>query len=290
MNAIELANDVWHLQLLPQWGGRIGALRAAGLDLLVPISATRFDPLAWPRGGAYPLIPYSNRLRDARLRFDGRTYALPAHPAAQPHTLHGVSHTLSWQLEALTSTEASMACEYAGEHWPWPVRAEQHIQLQGNTLHLRIRLVNQGDRPMPGGIGLHPYFKRHSGMRVQWQAGREWSIDDQYLATGSSRQLQAPCQLQADTQGTLALYHSQWDGLLQIDYPQGCLSLHASAPLEHFVAFAPADAPYLCLEPVSHLADAFNSLEQDWASTGARRIEPGAALEASLRFTWQPSL
>ncbi|MNJ03340.1 hypothetical protein D3C73_1636200 [compost metagenome] len=64
--------------------------------------------------------------------------------------------------------------------------------------------------------------------------------------------------------------------------------MQAEAPLSHFVAFAPADAAYLCLEPVSHLADAFNTPANQWPELGTHRIEPGQRLEATLDLAWQP--
>lgn len=289
MQRIELANAFWRLQLLPHWGGRIARLQAAGLDLLTPIDSERFDPLDWPRAGAYPLIPYSNRLRDAQLYFEGVAHRLPAHPAALPHTLHGVSHTLAWQVLEHSPTHLSLACDYAGEHWPWPLRAEQNFSLHGDTLTLGLRVTNCGQQPMPAGLGLHPYFQRHPGMRVAFDAAREWAIDADYLATGASTAPITPSEIDADSPQALARYLSQWDGQLLIDYPQGRLQLRADAVLDHLVVFAPARSPYLCLEPVSHLADAFNRPASQWPQVGTRRLAPGASLHTELNFTWRPA-
>lgn len=289
MQRIELTNATWQLSLLPLWGGRIASLRAAGMDVLVPLEAERFDPLAWPKAGAYPLLPYSNRLRDARLHFQGREHALPAHPAALPHTLHGVAHTLAWQVEQHSAEQLLIACDYHGEHWPWPVRFEQHFLLDGAQLQITQRLFNCGDMPMPGGLGLHPYFLRQPGMRARFVAQHDWLIDSQYLPTGERRSLKQALQIDSSASSEVAHYLSGWDGLLQLDYPQGALRLQAAEPLSHFVAFAPAGAPYLCLEPVSHLADAFNAGTAQWADVGTQVVAPGGRLEATLTFTWQPA-
>lgn len=290
MNALKLQNHVWALTLLPQWGGRIGSLRCGGMDVLTPIHAQRFDPLNWPRGGAYPLLPYSNRLRNARLEHAGRVHSLPAHPATQPHTLHGVSHTLAWEVLEHSTGQAMLACEYSGEHWPWPARFEQHYSLEGNRLNLELRLTNLGATAMPGGIGLHPYFQRHAGMTARVFVEKAWDIDAHYLPAGTAKTVRTTLEFSAEAQQELALYASGWDGNLWLGYPSGSLLVTASAPLTHFVAFAPAGAPYLCLEPVSHLADAFNTPQQHWREQGTQVLEPGQTLSAELSFTWLPSL
>lgn len=289
MHTIELANHTWQLSLLPQWGGRIARLRATGMDVLVPLEADGFDPLAWPKAGAYPLLPYSNRLRDARLQFQGREHVLPAHPAARPHTLHGVAHTLAWQVETCSAEQLLIACDYHGEHWPWPVRFEQHFVLDCAQLKITQRVFNRGDTPMPGGLGLHPYFLRQPGMRARFVAQHDWPIDDQYLPSGERRTLGEALQFDSRDSTEVAHYLSGWDGLLQLNYHQGALRLQAAEPLSHFVAFAPAGATYICLEPVSHLADAFNAETAQWADVGTQVVAPGGSLEATLIFTWQPA-
>ncbi|MBF8778124.1 aldose 1-epimerase [Pseudomonas fulva] len=287
MQPLLLNNATWSLGLLPAWGGRIAHLRAEGLDLLLPITSSAFNPLDWPRAGAYPLIPYSNRIRSAHLHFAGRDYSLPAHPAAQPHTLHGVSHTLPWRIVEQFDQQLRIACDYQGEHWPWAFRAEQRYLLDGRRLCIELSLVNLGDSPMPAGLGLHPYFQRHPGLKVRYQVGRQWQIDEQYLATGDYQEFTQPLLINAEDSQPLAHYQSGWNGQLQLDYPNGTLSLQASEPLSHFVAFAPAGRPYLCLEPVSHLADAFNQPSDTWEQTGTRELTPGQRLHARLDFTWQ---
>jgi len=287
MHTVLLSNATWSMGVLPAWGGRIAHLKADGLDVLLPINANQFNPLDWPRAGAYPLIPYSNRIRNARLKFADTEHVLPAHPAALPHTLHGVTHTQPWRIVDTDSDHLSIACDYQGEHWPWAFRAEQHFALDGTSLRITLVLLNLGQTPMPGGLGLHPYFQRHPGMRVQYRTGREWQIDEGYLATGAYQEGAREWSIDADAGEALAHYQSRWDGQLLIDYPNGHVRLQASQALNHFVAFAPVGSPYVCLEPVSHLADAFNQPRHSWAETGTHELAPGQRMEATLEFNWQ---
>lgn len=286
MKHVVLSNNTWSLALIPEWGGRVARMQADGLDIMTPLVAEAFDPLAWPRGGIYPLMPYSNRVRHASLMHAGHVYTLPAHPAAAPHTLHGVAHTLAWAVAAQSADSVTLTCQYEGEHWPWPVRFEQRFVLDGHQLHVRLEVTNLGSSAMPAGLGLHPYFHRHPGMRIELNVGRAWQIDHEYLPTGKSEPVSEPVIIDDDLHRELALYGSQWDGLLDVDYREGHLRMQAGHPLTHFVAFAPIGAPYLCLEPVSHLADAFNRPSNEWEEQGTQVVEPGQTVAASLSFIW----
>jgi len=287
MQGVFLKNEIWSLSLLPEWGGRIGSLRTGGLDLFAPVDVESFDPLAWPRAGAYPLMPYCNRLRNASLSFGAAQYDLPAHPTALPHTLHGVSHTQRWQVEEADASHVVLVCEYRGEHWPWPIRCEQHFRLEGDALVIELRLINQGESLMPGGIGLHPYFQRNEGLKARFTVGKSWPITPDYLALPEPNQVLNAITIDAAASEEHAHYLSEWDGNLWLDYPEGQLRMHASEPLSHFVAFAPAGTSYLCLEPVSHLADAFNRDASQWPAVGTQLVAPGECLAATITFTWQ---
>lgn len=50
-------------------------------DILIPTTGPEFDPLNWPKAGAYPLFPYHNRLVGAAFEHEGRHYEVLPHPA-----------------------------------------------------------------------------------------------------------------------------------------------------------------------------------------------------------------
>src|SRR5262245_5029783 len=79
------------LGFLAAAGGRVTSLKLCSSDrddlardLLRPFP-DEIEPaqlLHWPKGGIYPLIPYSNRIKHGTLRFQGKRYDLPPHPDA----------------------------------------------------------------------------------------------------------------------------------------------------------------------------------------------------------------
>src|SRR3546814_6480209 len=62
----------------PTFGGRITAFRRQGVDLFTPIAEGPRDPARAAGGGCFPLVPWTNRIRDGRLQADGRALALTA--------------------------------------------------------------------------------------------------------------------------------------------------------------------------------------------------------------------
>lgn len=288
---LTIANDFLHLELAPAWGGRIVRLRAvaADTDILVPLEATGFDPIDWPRGGAYPLVPYSNRIKNARLSFQGRRLTLPVHPKGAPHTLHGVGHTLRWQVAEATSDKVTIRAEYEGEQWPWPFRAEQSFRLDQATLTHSMSVTNLGMTAMPAGLGFHPYFRFDRTARASFGAVDKWIIGADYLPAGIRQPVGATVVLDAaacEAQEYVD-YFSGWTGQAAISSDTGTVSLSATGELTHLVAFAPAGGRYLCLEPVSHVANGFNLEAAGCTGTGTRVLRPGESFCASIDIGWR---
>ena len=175
--------------LAPHVGGAIAAFydlpdggnADAELHWLRPASA---DALAArnPLGMAsFPLLPYCNRLRDARFAFDGREVDLSADGNAFDHALHGHAWRRPWRVGLLSSNmvELHLNHEPGGEpahHWPYRYEATQRFELDDSGLFVTMSIRNLADQPMPFGMGHHPYYPRtpatriHTNVRAMWHA------------------------------------------------------------------------------------------------------------------------
>lgn len=293
MSALVLENDVLRAEFLPAFGGRVKRLlfkAGGGTDVLVPYEQATFDPLAWPKCGMYPLAPYSNRIRNATLPLGQRVYALPPHPAALPHTLHGCAHTVPWQVVRHDQDSFVLQVDYDGEHWPWTFACRQQFDLTDDGLLLRLTLHNTSpEQAMPAGGGLHPFLSTVGLQEVRYRAGRRWQVAADYLPDGVHTALHGTQSWRRPTgEGSETLdYLSQWDGHLDARYATGTLSLQAGSTLDHLVIFVPASAAYFCAEPVSHLANAFAMPDLPAADTGVRTLAAGEHLTFELRLRWQ---
>ncbi len=79
--------------------GPVHTLRAGVLMMDVAPAACLhdgFNGLAWPKAGCYPLLPFSNRIRDGRFLWGGREIRLAPHPGqATRHAWRGACASLA---------------------------------------------------------------------------------------------------------------------------------------------------------------------------------------------------
>jgi aldose 1-epimerase len=271
------------LRLAPALGGRITALRLArdgvARPVLLPFPEDATDLLHWPKGGLYPLLPYGNRIRNARLA----GHVLRPHPDAAPHSLHGPAHREPWMLGSATATSATLHLDRAAdEEWPWRIACWLRFDLPApDRARIAIGLRNADATPMPAGLGLHPYLPHARDAEVRVVAPVDWPVAPDGLA-GAPRA--APDLSGPLPRGTVTCYRSGWDGNAFAALPAGgrLEVARLSGPLDHIVLHRPGDAPYLCLEPTSHVADAFNRTSEP--GSGARILAPGEALEAAVEL------
>lgn len=276
MPRLTLSLNALHLTLRPDWGGRVERLTFDGRDVLHPMPTTRYEPEDWPRGGAYPLIPFHNRIRGGRFAFDGREYALDTHPT-EPNALHGPASRPAWQTEQRADHAARLWLDWQPDRrWPFAFHAEQRFELTASGLLLSLSVTNTGTGAMPAGLGWHPYFTKCTGIAVAAQ--RDWHLDDGYFPTGTWQVPATPLRTH---------YLSDWSDL-RLRLENGLDVLLLADPLFfHLVIHDPAPA-YSCVEPVSHLAGALN-LSPQRVSDRMRRLDPGETLAGMLALVISPT-
>ena len=134
----------------------------------------------------YPLVPYANRIRDARLVFAGRQHALARNFGDHPHSIHGVGWQSAWDTIEHRDTRATLALVHdaRGESaaaWPWPFRATQTFDLAAYadraSLATTLTIENTGAALFPFGLGWHPFFQRDATTTLAFGAEHVWIND-----------------------------------------------------------------------------------------------------------------
>jgi len=184
----------------------------------------------------------------------------------------------------LAADGATMAFEHDGSgEWPWRFMVEQRITLSGTCLKVAFTFANRDARPSPAGFGWHPYFPTKGTPRLAFKAGALWDQTPENVATGKTERRQpdnAPVDL--GPEGT-TLYFGEWSGTCAFDTGSGLsVSLKADPVLSHLVLHRPAGIDYICVEPVSHVADGFNLAARGVAGTGTRNLDPGDSLSGTV--------
>ncbi|WP_343234393.1 aldose 1-epimerase [Microvirga terrestris] len=239
----------------------------------------------------YPLIPYSNRIAHGRFSFDGIEHRLALNFGDHPHSIHGNAWQKPWQVAEADGTHCRLVLVHRPEGgeargWPFAYRAEQLLTLSPNGLTLTLSLKSEDHRAMPAGLGLHPFFPKRSGVRLQFAAERVYpSGSDSLPMDGipvpagwsyrSMRELGEP---------RLDNCFAGWDGKARIVYDQEKIALRVDAdPLfGHLVVYVPHGRDFFAVEPVSHLNNAIN--RPDLTGHGLKVLKPGERVTAQVRF------
>ena len=290
---IRLSDGALNVEILPEAGGRISAfwseVGGKRVDWFVPrphSGDADCESTAW---GSFPLVPFSNRIRNGRFVWNGEEHRIAATEKGAPHAIHGHGRTAAWDVDARSDTCAALSYSYPGEDWPFPYRARQVFDLAGGTLSISMQLENTGTNPMPGGLGHHPYLPWRSGPALTSSFGSIWPAVDGVLPAGPEaipggldfsgpRERALPRRLDTGFGG--------WSGRALVHWPGERLSLEidGSETLSHVILFTPEDRPFFCVEPVTHCIDAINLAAAGVAGTGMRAVLPARQLAASMSF------
>jgi aldose 1-epimerase len=246
---IELRSGAYSARIAPAAGGRLASLAWNDRPLLVPWNGGDFDEHAWPKAGAFPMLPFSNRLPAAGFRFGDRVFR--PEPGPTGFALHGFAHRRKWDLVQASADRALLRCAHDGqsEGWPWAWSAQQEVLLAPHGITVTLMLTNESGEPMPAGPGWHPYHPVGSGVAggdLQFEAGARRDLDAQGTVVAAEREPTF-----AVHRGDTAAF-SAWTGALRLRGGDGVVSVR-SGGAPHLVLHRPRDAGYLCAEPVALL-------------------------------------
>jgi len=274
----------------PALGGRITTFRRAGVDLFTPVVGDRDDPTRAGGGGCFPLVPWSNRVRDGRLDMGGRTLDLDATEAGTGHAIHGHGRRRAWTVTA-DGSPASIRMRYAHpageEGWPFAYIAEQTISLGEDALSITLSVENVSSSAMPVGLGLHPYLPRTPEMGLWFSAANAWPPVDGKLPAGPQT---IPAEFDFTEPRPVVSGLDQgfggWDGSVHAIWPDRglALAIHGGAALNHLIVFSPPDRDFICIEPVTHCIDAANLSAHGVQGTGHRMLDVKERLAVMVRF------
>lgn len=263
------------LDLAPQAGGSITRFACGAGDLMRP-SATG----SGKDNSCYPLAPFSNRIANGRVAFDGTTIVLAPNWPGLRHPMHGDAWARPWRVVRSDEQAAEIVYEHDGRSgWPFRYRVRQEFRLDARSLVVGMSLENLEARTLPGGLGLHPFFVRDRDSELSFGSAAVWLADAEVLPT---EHVAVPPQWDFGRprpvdEVELDNCFTGWDGSAAIFWPSRGLklALTATEPFRDLVVFVPPGRNFFCVEPVSHANGAI-------AST---RLAAGATLRGEVAFT-----
>ncbi len=284
--------------IAPAVGGAIAAFDWNGTAILRPTSPAALAAGAVREFACYPLVPFSNRIAEATLRWEGHAFPLLRYMPAHPHAIHGSGWQHPWSVVERETHRAVLELTHdaVGAHaaaWPFAYRARQTFTLAGSTLALRLEIVNIGDRTFPFGLGWHPFFPRSPRVELGFRADGVWETDPSCLPT---RHTAVPAAWDFSTPRAIGATtvdncFTRWRQPAIVGWPERGLSVEVSADAacDHLVVFVPPDRDFIAVEPVTHMTDAFNRAALGQPDTGTRLLAPEAAFSCTMRLSVVPA-
>jgi aldose 1-epimerase len=272
-------------ELFPYIGGSIGSWSVQGQQMLRPVnekSAAASSPYGM---ASFPLVPYSNRIGEAKFRWQGRQITLRRNYAPELHAIHGVGHECVWQLKSRSESSALLVLRHEPDtSWPWAFEARQEFSLTNRMLTLKLAATNLESHAVPLAFGHHPYLPK-GGAHLQFQADGVWLAGDDLLPT-----THADIAGEFDYSRSVAIQEraldncfTGWQGPAHVawtDQPWA-LEISASSALPCAVVFIHDAVDGFCFEPVPHINNALNLPGQQPTMPV---ISPGGSFEAVIRF------
>ncbi len=142
------------------------------------------------------LFPFPNRLRDGRYTHEGVTYQFDINNADTQNAIHGFSKDVPMTVEKVKTDvhQGSITCEYQhnGSHKAYPFKFMFKIAfiLRGSALEIEMQFTNHENKPIPAGLGWHPYFRiseKLDDTSLQMPDCQLIMIDERMLPTGEKR-------------------------------------------------------------------------------------------------------
>jgi aldose 1-epimerase len=250
------------------------------------------------RGGIPVLFPFPNRIRNGEYTWEGKRYQLPRNDSAGQNAIHGFGCRHPWRVtdQGAKENEAWVTGEYWAAKdapdtlglWPADHRIRLTYRLSSRALRLEAVVDNPAGKPLPFGLGFHPYFRvplkelgRAEDVQISLPVRALWQLRDS-LPTGVVEPVSTDF-LKPQPVSSLTLddiftglpepenAHIPCCGILTEGSTR--LSLHFSKEFRNLVVFTPPHRQAIALEPYTCITDAIN-LQAHGVDAGWIVLEP----------------
>lgn len=245
--------------------------------------------------GSFVLVPYSNRLFDGKLLSPSGTITLPSNYPNSDVPVHGLGWKKNWQCIAHDPQRMVLGYSHLSDtHWPFAHNCVQTVTLNHGQVEFHLKLQNNGEQPMPAGLGFHPWFALDKGSQVRFGPSSVWLQDERgwpTQKTPSSGRADFDFTKWRSAQKVIQNHcHSDWSGQAELHLHEKKLTIQLSASdnLNHLIVYRKPGQDWLCLEPVSHATGAFSLPHVKMSQAGDHALAPGAFMEAWMRIGVKP--
>jgi len=280
------------VEVAPSCGGSITRFDYIGGNCAIPLFRRCEEEMVLRRSAlgasCFPLIPYSNRLREGRFKVGDRILQHELNCLPERHSSHGDGWMRQWAVSHFDDSRIEM---YLGCDARQPVQytARQEIHVGKDVIRVRLCVTNKDSFRAPFGIGIHPYFADPRGAHLRCSLESEWTLDDELMpvkCVDNARFAEMKEGIRVlDLPEIGAFTGSCTDA--RISWPSAKVSLRCetSPPMKHAIIWRPEKGEFFCYEPVSHMIDGFNMATLEVNKSGIKFLESGDRYESTWRFS-----
>jgi galactose mutarotase-like enzyme len=158
-NQYRITRGVQHAVVVERGAG----LREYGSDAVPFVDGYPEDqPADGSRGEL--LLPWPNRIADARYHFRDREFQLPVTEPRTGCAIHGLTRNLPWRRVDTSTSTVTLGLDLEPEHgYPFHLDLRAAYSLDEAGLTVTMSATNRGDVACPYGAGAHPYVRLAGG-------------------------------------------------------------------------------------------------------------------------------
>jgi len=289
---LRIGTDRLSLSVLPEAGGGVLAFDALVDGQPVPLMRPASFPLEDGAGlidpnrlASYPLLPWSNRIAHGGFFHGEQWVPLARNRADDAWPIHGSGWQRPWTVLSHGPDSMVLALDEALPE-AYAFRATMGYRIVGDTMRFTVRVINAGPRALPFGLGVHPFFPLHGGVRLHAPATSVWQNDGRdplpvrRESVPPAWDFSEPADLPA---GGLNHAFQGWNGHAVIEWPARALRLHIEADVDTYVIYVPEGEAFFCFEPVDHPINAVH-LPGGAVANGMTELAPRSSLERAFAF------
>jgi aldose 1-epimerase len=252
------------LVVAPECGARIAAFRVAGRDVLRPASPESLASGFIYGFAAFPLLPYSGPIFGDGFTYRGIFYPLARNVPVEPTATHGEGWISRWTITDRSANAIRLAFDYTPgtASFPFAWHGEIAYRIENGAFAIDLKLVNRDIRPMPAGLGFHPYFPKVPGTRLAFACTGLWPPDSPEAVAKAAGPIEPGLDFRAGREVAelvLDRCYEGWDGIATLVAADGSkTTIAADATFGKLQVYDAWDYPYICIEPVTNANDGFN--------------------------------
>ena len=283
-----------HLGLVPTLGGSVAAWQIdvphARIDLWRSWDGVTPDLYQL---ASFPLVPWSNRISGGGFTHDGQFHAMRPNRAGEPYPIHGDGWLQTWQIAQPAPDTVVMTLESHGFNAsPYEYHATQTFRLVEGGLDQQLQVRHLGDKTLPYGLGVHPWFPRTPMTRIRAPVQGVWLSGKDPLPVRHTHDFPPGWDLNNGVKAHGPLIdngYTGWGGKACITWPERGMQLHAEMPdfehdgaaAQHFcLIYRPPKGPAFCFEPITQPIDAFHLPRRP----GLRVLREGMICSLNIRW------